>query len=200
MKPINFLHAISWRIWIRICYSGLLWEEIKWFLKKITGDQNSICLNCFIKYLKIIMWAMIKTVCIFFTINKKKYVNLIHRVSEYSFYFYYWIFRNTNKEIKIQSFLLKANAESSPKVPERDFFFFFNFPIKGKECLLFKHFKCMVLSEILFCFVFKSDLENFKTKMRSTVSVREGQGVVLLCGPPPHSGGNKCYVFASYIY
>ena len=32
---------------------------------------------------------MIKTVCIFFTINKKKYVNLIHRVSEYSFYFYY---------------------------------------------------------------------------------------------------------------
>lgn len=31
-------------------------------------------------------------------------------------------------------------------------------------------------------------LENFKTKMRSTVSVREGQGVVLLCGPPPHSG------------
>ncbi|XP_033293064.1 contactin-3 isoform X2 [Orcinus orca] len=32
-------------------------------------------------------------------------------------------------------------------------------------------------------------LENFKTKMRSTVSVREGQGVVLLCGLPPHSGG-----------
>ncbi|KAJ1110429.1 hypothetical protein NDU88_007780, partial [Pleurodeles waltl] len=29
-------------------------------------------------------------------------------------------------------------------------------------------------------------LENFKTKTRSTVSVREGQGVVLLCGPPPH--------------
>lgn len=26
-------------------------------------------------------------------------------------------------------------------------------------------------------------------KTRSTVSVREGQGVVLLCGPPPHYGG-----------
>ncbi|XP_067855016.1 contactin-4-like isoform X1 [Heptranchias perlo] len=30
-------------------------------------------------------------------------------------------------------------------------------------------------------------LENFKGKSRSNVSVREGQGVVLLCGPPPHS-------------
>uniref|UniRef100_G3TT58 Contactin 6 n=1 Tax=Loxodonta africana TaxID=9785 RepID=G3TT58_LOXAF len=28
----------------------------------------------------------------------------------------------------------------------------------------------------------------FETKTRSTVSVREGQGVVLLCGPPPHVG------------
>ncbi|XP_032650511.1 contactin-6 isoform X1 [Chelonoidis abingdonii] len=31
-------------------------------------------------------------------------------------------------------------------------------------------------------------LGNFETKTRSTVSVREGQGVVLLCGPPPHHG------------
>ncbi|XP_062977772.1 contactin-6-like [Elgaria multicarinata webbii] len=31
-------------------------------------------------------------------------------------------------------------------------------------------------------------LENFETKARNTVSVREGQGVVLLCGPPPHHG------------
>ncbi|XP_068610184.1 contactin-4-like [Brachionichthys hirsutus] len=30
-------------------------------------------------------------------------------------------------------------------------------------------------------------LENFKTQRRSPVRVREGQGVVLLCGPPPHS-------------
>lgn len=34
-----------------------------------------------------------------------------------------------------------------------------------------------------------TDLENFKTRTRSTVSVRQGQGMVLLCGPPPHSGG-----------
>lgn len=38
-------------------------------------------------------------------------------------------------------------------------------------------------------FVYFSDLEDFKTHRRSSVSVREGQGVVLLCGPPPHSGG-----------
>ncbi|MBN3319482.1 CNTN4 protein, partial [Atractosteus spatula] len=31
-------------------------------------------------------------------------------------------------------------------------------------------------------------LEPFKLQTRSTVSVREGQGVVLLCGPPAHSG------------
>ncbi|XP_068264513.1 contactin-6 [Nyctibius grandis] len=32
-------------------------------------------------------------------------------------------------------------------------------------------------------------LESFETRTRSTVSVREGQGVVLLCGTPPHYGG-----------
>ncbi|XP_074168309.1 contactin-6 isoform X2 [Rhinolophus sinicus] len=31
-------------------------------------------------------------------------------------------------------------------------------------------------------------IEDFETRTRSTVSVREGQGVVLLCGPPPHFG------------
>lgn len=40
----------------------------------------------------------------------------------------------------------------------------------------------------LLFFVFQ-DIEDFETKTRSTVSVREGQGVVLLCGPPPHFGG-----------
>ncbi|XP_077626716.1 contactin-3 [Crocuta crocuta] len=42
-------------------------------------------------------------------------------------------------------------------------------------------------------------LENFQTKMRSTVSVREGQGVVLLCGPPPHSGElSYAWIFNEY--
>ncbi|MGH0186705.1 UNVERIFIED_CONTAM: hypothetical protein FKN15_022814, partial [Acipenser sinensis] len=31
-------------------------------------------------------------------------------------------------------------------------------------------------------------LENFNSKLRNAVPVREGQAVVLLCGPPPHSG------------
>lgn len=33
------------------------------------------------------MWAVIKAVRIFFTINKKKYVNLIYWISENSFLF-----------------------------------------------------------------------------------------------------------------
>ncbi|XP_058931909.1 contactin-3 isoform X2 [Kogia breviceps] len=42
-------------------------------------------------------------------------------------------------------------------------------------------------------------LENFQTKMRSTVSVREGQGVVLLCGLPPHSGElSYAWIFNEY--
>ncbi|XP_069499634.1 contactin-3-like [Ambystoma mexicanum] len=42
-------------------------------------------------------------------------------------------------------------------------------------------------------------LENFKTKTRSTVSVREGQGVVLLCGPPPHAGElSYAWIFNGY--
>ncbi|XP_054935753.1 contactin-3 isoform X4 [Physeter macrocephalus] len=42
-------------------------------------------------------------------------------------------------------------------------------------------------------------LENFKTKMRSAVSVREGQGVVLLCGLPPHSGElSYAWIFNEY--
>lgn len=50
-------------------------------------------------------------------------------------------------------------------------------------------------------FFLKLDLENFKTRMRSTVSVREGQGVVLLCGPPPHSGGEYYSLFClSYTW
>ena len=47
-----------------------------------------------------------------------------------------------------------------------------------------------------------SDLENFKTQtVRSAVNVREGQGVVLLCGPPAYSGGkfaiSGCAAFVS---
>ncbi|XP_023649827.2 contactin-3-like isoform X1 [Paramormyrops kingsleyae] len=42
-------------------------------------------------------------------------------------------------------------------------------------------------------------LENFKAQLRSAVSVREGQGVVLLCGPPMHSGElSFSWVFNEY--
>ncbi|XP_022062287.1 contactin-4 isoform X2 [Acanthochromis polyacanthus] len=42
-------------------------------------------------------------------------------------------------------------------------------------------------------------LENFKTQRRSPVRVREGQGVVLLCGPPPHSGElSFTWIFNAY--
>ncbi|NXD05913.1 CNTN6 protein, partial [Nothocercus nigrocapillus] len=44
-------------------------------------------------------------------------------------------------------------------------------------------------------------LENFEIKARRTVSVREGQGVVLLCGPPPHHGGlSYTWIFNSTLY
>ncbi|KAG1962728.1 contactin-3 [Pimephales promelas] len=42
-------------------------------------------------------------------------------------------------------------------------------------------------------------LENFKTQTRSAVNVREGQGVVLLCGTPLHSGDlTFTWVFNEY--
>ncbi|XP_076870192.1 contactin-3 isoform X2 [Brachyhypopomus gauderio] len=44
-------------------------------------------------------------------------------------------------------------------------------------------------------------LENFKTQTRSAVNVREGQGVVLLCGTPMHSGDlTFAWVFNEYPY
>ena len=49
-------------------------------------------------------------------------------------------------------------------------------------------FACNVIQYVYF--YISPDLENFKTQtVRSAVNVREGQGVVLLCGPPTHSGG-----------
>uniref|UniRef100_A0A667XW84 Contactin 3b n=1 Tax=Myripristis murdjan TaxID=586833 RepID=A0A667XW84_9TELE len=45
-------------------------------------------------------------------------------------------------------------------------------------------------------------LDNFKTQtVRSAVNVREGQGVVLLCGPPMHSGElTFAWIFNEYPY
>ncbi|XP_038155806.1 contactin-3 [Cyprinodon tularosa] len=45
-------------------------------------------------------------------------------------------------------------------------------------------------------------LDNFKTQsVRSAVNVREGQGVVLLCGAPPHSGElTFAWIFNEYPY
>lgn len=40
-----------------------------------------------------------------------------------------------------------------------------------------------------FVLFLSSDLDHFKVHTRSAVSVREGQGVVLLCGTPTSSGG-----------
>uniref|UniRef100_A0A4W6FMC9 Contactin 4 n=1 Tax=Lates calcarifer TaxID=8187 RepID=A0A4W6FMC9_LATCA len=53
------------------------------------------------------------------------------------------------------------------------------------QCLAANSFGTIVSREASLTFAY---LENFKTHRRSSVSVREGQGVVLLCGPPPHSG------------
>ncbi|EDL91468.1 contactin 4, isoform CRA_c [Rattus norvegicus] len=54
------------------------------------------------------------------------------------------------------------------------------------QCIATNSFGTIVSREAKLQFAY---LENFKTRTRSTVSVRRGQGMVLLCGPPPHSGG-----------
>ena len=50
------------------------------------------------------------------------------------------------------------------------------------------------------CFFFFPNITdlNFKTQTRSAVSVREGQGVVLLCGTPTYAGGEAREHFQSY--
>uniref|UniRef100_A0A665W8G3 Contactin 4 n=1 Tax=Echeneis naucrates TaxID=173247 RepID=A0A665W8G3_ECHNA len=53
------------------------------------------------------------------------------------------------------------------------------------QCLASNSFGTIVSREASLTFAY---LEHFKTHRRGSVSVREGQGVVLLCGPPPHSG------------
>lgn len=57
----------------------------------------------------------------------------------------------------------------------------------------FTQLRSTLISEILrwsfLSFFFPSDLDHFKVHTRSAVSVREGQGVVLLCGTPTSSGG-----------
>ncbi|MBN3311092.1 CNTN4 protein, partial [Amia calva] len=64
------------------------------------------------------------------------------------------------------------------------------------QCIASNTFGTIVSREASLQFAY---LENFKTQTRSTVSVREGQGVVLLCGPPPHSGELKySWIFNEY--
>lgn len=47
--------------------------------------------------------------------------------------------------------------------------------------------------------LYSTVLENFSGKPRNTVSVREGQAVVLLCGPPLHYGGTLFYSGSSAL-
>ncbi|XP_061779965.1 contactin-4-like [Nerophis lumbriciformis] len=64
------------------------------------------------------------------------------------------------------------------------------------QCLAANTFGTIVSREASLTFAY---LENFKTHRRSSVSVREGQGVVLLCGPPPHSGDLEfTWIFNEY--
>ncbi|XP_058534759.1 contactin-4 isoform X3 [Ochotona princeps] len=53
------------------------------------------------------------------------------------------------------------------------------------QCIATNSFGTVVSREAKLQFAY---LESFSTRTRSTVSVRQGQGMVLLCGPPPHAG------------
>ncbi|KAM6176593.1 contactin-4 isoform 4-T4 [Erethizon dorsatum] len=64
------------------------------------------------------------------------------------------------------------------------------------QCIATNSFGTVVSKEAKLQFAY---LENFKTRTRSTVSVRRGQGMVLLCGPPPHSGElSYAWIFNEY--
>ncbi|XP_014021834.1 contactin-4 [Salmo salar] len=56
------------------------------------------------------------------------------------------------------------------------------------QCIAANVFGTIVSREAKVQFAY---LQNFSRKPRNTVSVREGQAVVLLCGPPPHNGEIK---------
>uniref|UniRef100_A0A673XQ04 Contactin-3 n=1 Tax=Salmo trutta TaxID=8032 RepID=A0A673XQ04_SALTR len=56
------------------------------------------------------------------------------------------------------------------------------------QCIATNTFGTIVSKEAKVQFAY---LQNFSRKPRNTVSVREGQAVVLLCGPPPHNGEIK---------
>nr|XP_040060354.1 contactin-4 [Gasterosteus aculeatus aculeatus] len=60
------------------------------------------------------------------------------------------------------------------------------------QCIATNTFGTVVSREAKVQFAF---LQNFSRKPRNTVSVREGQAVVLLCGPPPHYGEIKYWWF-----
>ncbi|XP_037346353.2 contactin-4 [Pungitius pungitius] len=60
------------------------------------------------------------------------------------------------------------------------------------QCIATNTFGTVVSREAKVQFAF---LQNFSRKSRNTVSVREGQAVVLLCGPPPHYGEIKYWWF-----
>ncbi|XP_015261563.1 PREDICTED: contactin-4-like, partial [Gekko japonicus] len=64
------------------------------------------------------------------------------------------------------------------------------------QCIATNSFGTIVSREAKLQFAY---IENFKTRTRSTVSVRQGQGMVLLCGPPPHSGElTYAWIFNEY--
>ncbi|XP_045435466.1 contactin-4 isoform X1 [Pipistrellus kuhlii] len=64
------------------------------------------------------------------------------------------------------------------------------------QCVATNAFGTVVSREAPLRFAY---LENFQTRARSTVSVRQGQGMVLLCGPPAHSGElSYAWIFNEY--
>uniref|UniRef100_U3IQC1 Contactin-3 n=2 Tax=Anas platyrhynchos platyrhynchos TaxID=8840 RepID=U3IQC1_ANAPP len=73
---------------------------------------------------------------------------------------------------------------------------------EGTEITEFCQLKMLLLWKLLFLVLLVGclgDPESSRTKMRSAVSVREGQGVVLLCGTPPRAGElSFAWIFNEY--
>uniref|UniRef100_A0A8C2R8A8 Contactin 4 n=1 Tax=Capra hircus TaxID=9925 RepID=A0A8C2R8A8_CAPHI len=79
-------------------------------------------------------------------------------------------------------------------------FLYYRWKLNGTDvdidCIATNSFGTIVSREAKLQFAY---LENFKPRTRSTVSVRQGQGMVLLCGPPAHSGElSYAWIFNEY--
>ncbi|RXM96334.1 Contactin-5, partial [Acipenser ruthenus] len=99
---------------------------------------------------------------------------------------YRWLFNGTEIDITIdyRYSLIDGNLIIMNPNEVRD---------SGKyQCLVTNSFGTIISRDAMLQFAY---LGNFSGRTRGAVSVREGQGVVLMCSPPPHAPGTAFLFF-----